>query len=140
MVLNSLGQVLSKQEEAEKYDLALMYFRASIKLGEELNDQPHLAQVYTAMGQALLRHGKTEEAVIQLTQGFEIDENSRNSSGLGKVTGYLTDALVKLGRREEAVAYCQRALAVAPDSKKLQQLQSKLSSYSKPIRKSSKKG
>jgi tetratricopeptide (TPR) repeat protein len=131
--LNSLGQVLSRQDGNENFELSLMFFRASIKLGEELEDQTHLAQVYTALGQALLRHGQTEEAVTKLSQGFEIDENSRNSSNLGKVTPHLTDALVKLGKREEALAYCQRALAVAPKSKKLQKLQKKLSSSQRKV-------
>jgi len=133
LILNSLGQVLSRQEGNEKFELSLMYFRASIKLGEELEDQTHLAKVYTAMGQALLRHGETEEAVTKLTQSFEIDENLRNSSNLGKVTPHLTEALVKLGKREEALAYCQRALAVAPNSKKLQKLQNKLSSSQRKV-------
>ncbi len=127
IILNSLGQVLGRQEGTQKFELSLMYFRESIKRGQELDDKPYLAQVYTAMGQALLRHGETEKAVKELTNGFEINENSRNPSGLGKVTSHLIYALVKLGRREEALAYCQRALNVVPDSKKLQQLQKKLS-------------
>ena len=51
---------------------------------------------------------------------------------MGKVTPPLTYALVKLGRPEEAVAYCQRALAVAPKDQNLQELYNKLSS-SQPI-------
>jgi tetratricopeptide (TPR) repeat protein len=126
IIFNSLGQVLSRQQDAEKFELALMYFRASIKLGKELDDQTHLAQVYTAMGQALLRNGETEQAVIQLIQGFEIDEKSRNSSGLALVTPHLTSALRKLGRQDEALAYCQCALAIAPKNRKLQELYDRL--------------
>jgi len=133
IILNSLGQVLSQQQDAEKFKLAIMYFLESIKLGQELDEQPHLAKVYTAMGQALLKHGETEEAVTKLTQSFEIDENLRNPSNLGKVTPHLTEALVKLGKREEALAYCQRALAVTPNSKKLQKLQNKLSSSQRKV-------
>ncbi|WP_293154570.1 MULTISPECIES: tetratricopeptide repeat protein [unclassified Microcoleus] len=128
IILNSLGQVLSKQQNPEKFKLALMYFRESIKLGQELDDQLHLAQVHTAMGQALLRQGEIKQAAIQLIQGFEIDENSRNRSGLEKVTPHLTFALEKLGRRNEALAYSQRALAVAPKSRELQQVYDRLSS------------
>jgi tetratricopeptide (TPR) repeat protein len=127
MILNSLGQVFSKQQGAEKYKLAFMYFRESIKLGKELDDQPHLAQVHTAMGQALLRNKETEKAVLQLIQGFEIDEKSKNRSGLGKVTQYLTEALEKLGKRDDALAYCKRALAISPNHQKLQKLYDRLS-------------
>ena len=128
IIFNSLGQVLSQQQDAEKFKLALMYFRASIKLGQELDDQPHLAKVYTAMGQALLSNRETEQAIIQLIQGFEIDEKSRNSFGLALVTPHLTSALGKLGRQNEALAYCQRALAIAPKNRKLQELCDRLSS------------
>jgi len=128
IIFNSLGQVLSRQQDAEKFKLAIMYFRASIKLGQELDDQPHLAKVYTAMGQALLSNRETEQAVIQLIQGFEIDEKSRNSFGLAFVTQDLTCALGKLGRQNEALAYCQRALAIAPKNRQLQELCDRLSS------------
>ena len=134
IIFNSLGQVLSQQQDAEKFKLALMYFRASIKLGQELDDQPHLAKVYTAMGQALLSNRETEQAIIQLIQGFEIDEKSRNSFGLALVTPHLTSALGKLGRQNEALAYCQRALAIAPKNRKLQELCDRLSSPN-PIKK-----
>ncbi len=127
IILNSLGQVLSRQQDDEKLKLALMYFRESIKLGQALDDPPHLAKVHTAMGQALLRNRKTEKAVIQLIQGFEIDEKSRNSSGLALVTPHLTSALEKLDRRDEALAYCQRALAIIPKNHKLQELSDRLS-------------
>ncbi|WP_293334431.1 tetratricopeptide repeat protein [Microcoleus sp. CAWBG58] len=128
IILNSLGQVLSQQQDPENFKLALMYFRESITLGEELDDQPHLAKVYTAMGQALLSNRETEQAVILLIQGFEIDEKSRNSFGLALVTQDLTCALGKLGRQNEALAYCQRALAIAPKNRKLQELCDRLSS------------
>jgi tetratricopeptide (TPR) repeat protein len=134
IILNSLGQVLSQQQDAENFKLAIMYFRASIKLGQELDDQPHLAKVYTAMGQALLSNRETEQAVIQLIQGFEIDESLTNRFGLGKVTPQLTHALVRLGKRDEALAYCQRALAIDPTNRKLQELCDRLSSPN-PIKK-----
>jgi tetratricopeptide (TPR) repeat protein len=128
IICNSLGQVLSQQQDAEKFKLAIMYFRASIKLGQELENQPHLAKVYTAMGQALLSNRETEQAVLQLIQGFEIDEKSGNSFGLALVTQDLTCALGKLGRQNEALAYCQRALAIAPKNRQLQELCDRLSS------------
>jgi tetratricopeptide (TPR) repeat protein len=134
IILNSLGQVLSQQQDAENFKLAIMYFRASITLGQELDDQPHLAKVYTAMGQALLSNRETEQAVIQLIQGFEIDESLTNRFGLGKVTPQLTHALVRLGKRDEALAYCQRALAIDPTNRKLQELCDRLSSPN-PIKK-----
>ncbi|MEI2577278.1 tetratricopeptide repeat protein [Scytonema sp. PRP1] len=115
IILNSLGRVLHKQGGEKKHKLALMYFQESIKLGEQLGDQEHLAKVYTAMGQILLAYGNLEEAVIQLIKGFEIDENLKNETGLTIVTSDLSRALLKLGRVDEARMYCKKALAIAPN-------------------------
>ncbi|WP_370469285.1 hypothetical protein [Brasilonema sennae] len=92
-----------------------MFFQESIKLGEQLGDQEHLAKVYTAMGQTLLAHENLEEAVIQLIKGFEIDKNLKNETGLTIVTSDLTRALLKLGRLDEARMYCEKALVIAPN-------------------------
>nr|WP_282453052.1 tetratricopeptide repeat protein [Brasilonema octagenarum] len=119
IILNSLGRVLHKQGGEEKYKLALMFFQESIKLGEQLGDQEHLAKVYTAMGQALLAHKNLEEAVIQLIKGFEIDKILKNERGLTIVTSDLTHALLKLGKVDEARMYYKKALAVAPNQPKL---------------------
>ena len=96
-----------------------------------------IAQGATGLAR-LIRASKSPRTVLIVDQ-CEIDKNLSNQSGLEKVTSPLTDALAKLDRPDEALAYCQRALTVAPDSKKLQKLQNKLSSYSKPIRRALKK-
>lgn len=126
MILNSLGQLIQKQG-ADKLQLALMYFQESIKLGENLNDQRHLAKAHTAMGNTLLKHGKIDEAIEELSKGFEIDESLINSFGLIKITRQLTDVLLEAGKPDLALAYCQRALAIAPNSQDLKGLYNKLS-------------
>jgi len=127
MILNSLGQLVQKQGD-DKLQLALMYFRESIKLGEDLNDQRHLAKAHTAMGNALLKHGKIDEAIKELSQGFEIDESLMNGFSMIKITRQLTDILLEAGKPDLALAYCQRALAIAPNSQDLKGLYNKLSS------------
>ncbi len=112
-----------------------MYFRASVKLGEQLDDSSHLAKVHTAMGQAFLAKGDTEKAIVEFDKGFTIDEHLQNPRGLEIVTPQLTYALTQLNRREEAIRYCQRALAVAPENQRLLHLSEQLSSPSKPTAK-----
>ncbi|OLT59769.1 hypothetical protein BJP37_12755 [Moorena bouillonii PNG] len=115
IIANSLGQLEAHQEGEENFKLSQMYFRKSIKLCEELNDQPHLAKVHTAMGQALIDHGYFEKAVEALSKGFEIDESLSNIPGLKIVIRNLIDALFSLEKGEEALAYCDRALEIAPN-------------------------
>ncbi|MFN6528243.1 tetratricopeptide repeat protein [Nostoc sp. ChiSLP03a] len=116
IIANSLGQVMAHQEGEKAFELSQMYFRQSIKLGEELDDRQHLAQAHTAMGQAFLAHEVFDRAIEELSKGFEIDESLSNIRGLRIVTPNLTSALTKLGKREEALEYCDRALIIDPNS------------------------
>jgi len=79
------------------------------------------------MGNALRHHGKIDEAIRELSQGFEIDESLQNVFGLPKITQNLTDALLDAGKPDLALVYCQRALAVAPNSQDLKVQYNKLS-------------
>ncbi|NET82816.1 MAG: tetratricopeptide repeat protein [Moorea sp. SIO1F2] len=115
IIANSLGQLEAHQEGEENFKLSQMYFRHSIKLFEELNEQKYLAKVHTARGQAFLARGDFDKAVEALSKGFEIDESLSNLPGLKIVTPNLIDALSRLGKREEALAYCDRALKIAPN-------------------------
>ncbi|MEA5553659.1 DUF2225 domain-containing protein, partial [Anabaena cylindrica UHCC 0172] len=109
MVLNSLGKVIHKKGGEDNFQLALTFFRGSIKL----SDQKHSATVHTAIGEALLAHGDITQASEKFRIAFEINENLKNSRGLIKITPQLTDILVFLGKREEAINYCQRAFEIA---------------------------
>ncbi len=126
VISNSMGQVMARQEDDAKFKLAQMYFGESIKLGVQLDDKHHLAKVYTAMGQALLIRKDFEKATEKLIQGFEIDESLSNKRGLKIVTPNLTYALVQLKKHDDALAYCQRSLKIAPNDRNLLQLRSKL--------------
>jgi tetratricopeptide (TPR) repeat protein len=126
IITNSLGQVIANQKGEEKFQLAKMYFRESIKLGVELNDQSHLAKVYTAMGQAFSANGNFEQAVDKLSEGFAIDETLANIRGLKIVTPDLTDALDRLGRQQEALDYCDRCLKIAHNDSEFLHLKKKI--------------
>jgi tetratricopeptide (TPR) repeat protein len=126
IITNSLGQVIAHQEGEDKFKFSQMYFRHSIKLGEELNDRQHLAKVHTAMGKIFLAHEDFEKAVSELAKGFEIDESLSNIRGLKIVTHNLTYALSRLGKQEEALAYCERAIKIAPNHLDFLQLRDRI--------------
>jgi len=125
MMLNRLGGVL---QQLGRLDEAVDAFQRSIQIGEKLGGKRHLAMAHTAMGKALLSHGDIEEAAVKLSKGFEIDEGLKNRRGMGIVTPVLIQTLVELGRRDEALTYCQRALAIAPKNRRLLKLRDQLSS------------
>ncbi|MEM9272565.1 MAG: tetratricopeptide repeat protein [Cyanobacteria bacterium P01_F01_bin.143] len=126
IVANSLGQVKAHQKGDENFESSQMYFRHSIKLGEELNDQQHLAKVHTAMGQSFLAHRDFEKAVAELSQGFDIDESLSNIRGLRIILPNLTYVLIRLGKRDEALKYCYRALEAFPNNSNFLRLRNKI--------------
>jgi tetratricopeptide (TPR) repeat protein len=126
IITNSLAQVIAHQEGEDKFKLSQMYFRHSIKLGEELNDRQHLAKVHTAMGKIFLAREDFEKAVSELAKGFEIDESFSNIRGLKIIIRNLTYTLSRLGKREEALAYCERAIKIAPNHLDFLQLRDKI--------------
>ena len=128
IITNSLGQVKARQEGEEAFEISQMFFRQSIKLGEELDDQKHLAKVHTAFGQFFSRRELFEQAVKHLNQGFEIDERESNLRGLKIVTPNLTYAFLKLGKRQKALDYCKRALRIAPNYSGFLELYDKIQS------------
>ncbi|MDJ0800805.1 MAG: tetratricopeptide repeat protein [Calothrix sp. MO_167.B12] len=126
IIANSLGQIMAHQGGEKNFKLSEMYFRKSIKLGQELDNKYHLAKAHTAMGQAFLAHDFFDQAVDELTQGFEIDESLSNIRGLKIVTPNLTYTLSRLGKREEALTYCERAITIAPNYSGFLQLREKI--------------
>lgn len=123
-MLNSLGGVLQRLGRFKEAEDA---FKCSIQIGERLHDKAHLAKVRTAYGQALLSHRDTVGAVAQLRQAFEIEVELRSVRGLEIVTRPLTQALIRSGNRDEALSYCDRALAIAPRNPRLHTLRDQLS-------------
>ncbi|MDT9341317.1 cold shock domain-containing protein, partial [Trichodesmium erythraeum 21-75] len=122
IIANRLGQVMAHLEEDEAHERSFMYFNQSIKLGKKLNNEPHLAKVYTARGKVFFNRGHNERAVEELSQGFEIDVKLGNIRGLRIIIPSITNILSTLGKQEEALAYCERALKVAPNNTSFQEL------------------
>jgi tetratricopeptide (TPR) repeat protein len=123
MVLNSVGGVYQRQGN---FDAAVTAFQQSLDIGEKLKDIRHLAIVNSAYGKALLDQSQPIEAVKKLRRSFEIEEKLRNTQGLRIALPALVRALTMLGQLAEARDVCRRALAVAPQDKRLLQIQEQL--------------
>ena len=123
MVLNSLGGVFQRQM---KFDDAFNALLLSIEIGEKLNDKRHLAMVHTSMGNALVSKGDIENAVAELIKSFEINEELKNRHGIGVVATTLIKTLLQLNQWEQAISYCQRALSIAPNDRRLLKLYEQL--------------
>src|SRR5262249_40311339 len=122
MVLNALGGVYQRQG---RFDDATDAFQKSLELGKEM--ATHRAMVLSSWGKALLDHDQTEQAIEKLRASFEIEEQLRKTIGLRVVTPPLVRALMKVDLHEEALQYSLRALAIAPDDKRLLKVQEQLS-------------
>jgi tetratricopeptide (TPR) repeat protein len=123
MVLHSLGSVYQQQG---KYGDSLKVFQESGAILVKLSDKRGQAMVWTSMGKALIEQRRPEDALEKLVHSFAIDESLKNVPGLRIVTPSLVHALTVLGRRGDAESYCERALAVAPDDRRLLNIREQL--------------
>jgi hypothetical protein len=64
--------------------------------------------------------------VLELCEGFELDLGLNNCKGIGIVGPILVETLVKLHRIREAASVCTRALAIAPNDRRLLRLKADL--------------
>ncbi len=124
MVLVSLGSVLRRQGRlAEAFDV----FRRSIAIGKNLGDQRHLAIAHMQFGLALLRTDRNT-AAEEFREAFELEAALHDRKGIEKVARILVETLIKLGRVDEALELCERALAIIPRDQRLLALKGDLTS------------
>jgi tetratricopeptide (TPR) repeat protein len=109
LILYRLGKVMYLEGGEDNLKLSCMYFRESIKY----SDDKHLSKIHAAMGESLLEIERFQEATEEFCTAFEIDERFANIDGLKKVTPLLIYSLVHLGRREEAIDFCERSLIIS---------------------------
>ncbi len=82
--------------------------------------------VHRMIGKTLLLNGDITNAVVELTKSFEINEELKNTHGIGVVATTLIKTLLQLNQREQAISYCQRALLIDPNNRRLLKLYDQL--------------
>jgi len=128
MVLNSLGGVLQRQGRLEEAEKA---FTRSLEIREKIGDERGQGMVHASIGKAFFSQGDYERAMAEFCISFEINEKLKIRHGIKIVTPLLIEVLQRLGRGEEALDYCQRALEISPKDSLLFDLHDHLSSLQK---------
>jgi tetratricopeptide (TPR) repeat protein len=113
MALNTLGGLLDR---LGRYEDSTTAWNESIRIRKEVDDELGLGMTYNSMGRALSRRGLFSEAALQLEQCFQIFEHRKQSHQLEILLPELVKILRRLGRYQDVTAYCDRALAVAPNN------------------------
>jgi tetratricopeptide (TPR) repeat protein len=129
VICTSLGRLLSKPRKEKDFARVKMYFDRSLEILQRVDDadcKKNLAKAHAEWGLALINEGELEEAIPELIKGFELDEQLVNISGLVKITRNLTDTLIKVGRNQDALAYCKRAVIATDNHPDLIRLQNTL--------------
>ena len=127
ITLDSLSRVLRYQRRFKEADKAI---QRSIGIGEKLGNKRHLVIAHTNRGEILRSWGDLEEAAAEFCKSFEINESLKNR-GVATSASVLIKTLLELGRDDEALGYCQRALEIAPISSYLLKQLDRLSSPKK---------
>lgn len=113
-VLHKLGNVY---RDLKYWPEAIDTLKCSLEIFVELNqldNQLELAALHFVMGKTLLSSGTNIQAAKEhFRKSFEINE-AHKAFKEQYVVEELIKACFRLGQREEALAYCQRALAIAP--------------------------
>jgi tetratricopeptide (TPR) repeat protein len=86
-----------------------MYANEETLWQKTIAENPDSWMAYTNLGAALLRTGRTEDAITQFKKAVEIhDDYAMAHNNLG-------NALLRLGRVEESLAHLQKALEINPN-------------------------
>ncbi|BCL34474.1 tetratricopeptide repeat protein [Nostoc sp. MS1] len=108
--------------EKKEFDNALHYFELNIVLSKKQT----ISIPYNAIGRIFLEQGKIKEAAVKFRQSFEYAEKLKYVSDLEKTLPQLIRTLIKLGERQEALDYCNRALAIDSQNRTFIQQQKQL--------------
>jgi tetratricopeptide (TPR) repeat protein len=129
------------EERGARLGLGICYLgsgrleQATEQLEAELALDPESAQTLFHLGELAALRDEREEAVRRFSEAFSLDPELPDEPVLdrnARVTGALAAALAQAGRRQRAVHWASRALALArfgPDPELAAQLQRELASY-----------
>jgi DNA-binding SARP family transcriptional activator/predicted negative regulator of RcsB-dependent stress response len=84
-------------------DLNLHCYERALTLAEEAGDLQTLERVYNNLGSRSLDEGRHTEALQHLQRGLEVNERTRHLSGLAILRHNVSEALLGLGRLDEAL-------------------------------------
>lgn len=103
------GSNLLKNNFAFRLANAKIDFEQAMSLiNQAINNSPNQANYYDTRGWIYFRQGKYEEALVDFTKAYELDDTSLS------ITEHLGDVYSKLNQTENALLYWEKALQLAP--------------------------
>lgn len=86
------------------WEEAIGFYRAALAV------RPNLSQIHQSLAQALLRTGRSQEAIVEYHKAIDLDAKDSTPHV------FLSLALAELGEPAQALAECRKALELEPDA------------------------
>ncbi len=103
--------------QRHRWETAIRYFR------DALDAYPHHFYARLRLGETLLELGRTDEAIAELEQAYELDRDEAHLP-LARALVIQARAREKAGDEDEALAACERALQIRPNEHTAREIQS----------------
>lgn len=108
--LNSIGNIY---QTLQQYDLAIVYFKESMKLERELGNKRGLAVNHQNIGECLEAQGALEKALENFKIALAYDEEIQSERGIAICKNSIADIYIKQGNLNEALTILEPTLVAA---------------------------
>jgi serine phosphatase RsbU (regulator of sigma subunit) len=93
-------------------DKAIEFQKKSLEISKSINKGANLAYSYSSMGNLYMYKGNLNEAILNLTEGLKILENSNELSKAGLTYGNIGNVYLKLKMYDKALEFYNKGLDV----------------------------
>ena len=102
--------------EKNDYDLALSYYRKSLKINEEIGDKRRIANSYNNIGLIYRKQGNYEKALEYFLKSLAIKKELGDKKGMGASYNTIGVIYQEKGNYDKAISYYKKSLKIKEET------------------------